>query len=128
MFPSPYVIDNSILANGCSLPCNRSNMCIPWSLLEQIKNSNEKDQIFGLMFGIKDENIRRKLGYGTGKHRSSSRRKQKYRHNDRLNKESNFDRNRKWSTSSTDDQMPVRSKQSVASREKNLKIANKKVC
>jgi hypothetical protein len=103
-------------------------MCIPWSLLEQIKNSNEKDQIFGLMFGIKDENIRRKLGYGTGKHRSSSRRKQKYRHNDRLNKESNFDRNRKWSTSSTDDQMPVRSKQSVASREKNLKIANKKVC
>jgi hypothetical protein len=103
-------------------------MCIPWSLLEQIKNSNEKDQIFGLMFGLKDENIRRKLGYGTGKHRSSSRRKQKYRRNDRLNKESNFDRNRKSSTSSTDDQMPVRSKQSVASREKNLKIANKKVC
>ncbi len=53
-------------------PCNGSNMCMPWSILEQMKNSSGTDPIFGLMYGIKDENIRRKLGYRVGEHQTSN--------------------------------------------------------
>ncbi len=53
-------------------PYNGSNICMPWSILEQMKNSSGTDPIFGLMYGIKDENIRRKLGYRVGEHQTSN--------------------------------------------------------
>jgi len=129
MFPClnfPHRPDNS---NGCWFSCNGTNVCIPWSFLEQIKNFSEKDQVFGLMYGIKDENIRQKLGYGTGKYKSSSRlkqvfrrkSKQKYKGNDLLNEETNFDSNRKWTASSTNDEMLVIPKASDVSTKEKLK-------
>jgi hypothetical protein len=128
------MIDNSTLSTGCWFPCKGSNMCIPWSLLEQIKNSGEKDHIFGLMYGIKDENIRGKLGYGIGKHKSPNRKnqafrkisKQKYKRNDVLNEESNIDSNREWTASSNDDQMPMIPKASVASTKEKFKMTEQK--
>jgi len=85
-------------------PCNGSNICVPWSLFEQIKYSNENDHIFGLMYGFKDENTRQKLGYGSGKHKSSDRKKQafrkvskqKYKRSDLLNGETYFDSKREY--------------------------------
>jgi len=86
------------------------------------------------MYGIKDENIRQKLGYGSGKHKSSDRRKQafrkvskqKYKRNDLLNGEINFDSNREWIASSTDDQMLMIRKASIASTKEKFKTTEQK--
>ena len=47
-----------------------------------MKNSADRnDQIFGLMYGIKDENVRRKLGYRVGKYGSPKRGRQRNKRN-----------------------------------------------
>ncbi|CAF0777487.1 unnamed protein product [Adineta ricciae] len=63
-------------------PCMNSShtidnpMSIPWSVLKQIEQSGESDNVFGLVFGIKDEKVRRKLGYHGSKQKSASRSRQ----------------------------------------------------
>jgi len=86
------------------------------------------------MYGIKDENIRQKLGYGSGKHKSSDRRKQafrkvskqKYKQNDLLNEEINFDSNREWIASSNDHQILVIPKASIAFTKEKFKTTEQK--
>jgi hypothetical protein len=107
-------------------PCNGSNMCMAWSILEQMENSNERNSIFGSMYGIKDENIRRKLGYGIGEHQSTDRAKNKYRRNIPINKEANFDSNHGWIAISSDDQITVLKQTSVVSSKENLEITHSK--
>ena len=51
-------------------------MSIPWSVLNQIKQSGESDNVFGLVYGIKDEKVRRKLGYHGSKQKPASRSRQ----------------------------------------------------
>ncbi|CAF0881794.1 unnamed protein product [Adineta ricciae] len=48
-------------------------MSIPWSVLNQIESLGESDNVFGLVFGIKDEKVRRKLGYHGSKQKPASR-------------------------------------------------------
>ena len=74
------------------------------------------------MYGIKDENIRRKLGYRTGKHRSLKRRKHKYKRNNFLNKEQGFGSDREWIVSSADGKMSPKQKVSDASIREEIKI------
>lgn len=106
------MIYNPSLFNGCCSPYNRPNTCIPWSLLEQ-------DHIFGVMYGINDENVRRKLGYSTKKHKSLGRPKQKDEQNNLLNEEPNYDSDQAWIESYTNDQMLVAPKvSSMSTRQK----------
>lgn len=71
---------NPVLSIGCGIPCNESNICMPWSFFERMKNSADRnDQIFGMMYGIQDENVRQKLGYRVGKYGSTKRTRQKNR-------------------------------------------------
>ncbi|CAF4428777.1 unnamed protein product, partial [Adineta steineri] len=107
-------------------------MCEQWSILEQIKNSNGKDHIFGLVYGIKDKNIRRKLGYRTGDHKSSSKIKQKFRKiskqkygsNMLLNKEAKFDSNRGWTTGSPSNQASIQRQQSFLKSKQFSPLSN----
>jgi hypothetical protein len=119
--------DNSVLSTGCGFPCNESKIYMPWSCFEQIKNSaGEQNPIFGLMYGIKDKNIRRKLGYRTGKHRSPKRIKPKYKRNLFSNKEQNFGNKREWIASSTDGEISPVQKASDASIKEKFKITDQK--
>ncbi|CAF0875161.1 unnamed protein product [Adineta steineri] len=130
--PSITPCINSTLPNTCLSSCNGCNMCEQWSILEQIKNSNEKDHIFGLVYGIKDENIRRKLGYRTGDHKSSSKIKQKFRKiskqkygsNMLLNKEAKFDSNREWTTGSPSNQASIQRQQSFLKSKQFSPLSN----
>jgi hypothetical protein len=92
---------------------------MPWSFFEQ-------NHIFGLMYGIKDERIRRKLGYRTEKHRSLKRRKHKYKRNSFLNKEQIFGSDRESIVSPTDSEMSPIQKTSDASIREKFKITDQK--
>lgn len=60
----------------CYSPCTEPNVCIPWSHLEQMKRVNSNDEILGLVYGIKNKELRRKLGYGIEKQNSDEEEKQ----------------------------------------------------
>jgi hypothetical protein len=112
--------DNSVLSTiGCGFPCNEFNICMPWSLFEQ-------NHTFGLMYGIKDENVRRKLGYRTGKQQSSKRRKHKYKRNIFSNKKQSFGSDREWVVSSMGGEMSSIQKASDASIKAKFEITDQK--
>ena len=112
----PHIIYNPTLTTQCLYSYNGFTTCVPWLTLEQMRNSSEIDPGFGLMYGIKNENIRRKLGYGTGAHKLPKRTKQAFRKNQSkqykpsrsLNSERNFVNTQRCTTAYTDDPMPVR--------------------
>ncbi|CAF3554435.1 unnamed protein product [Rotaria sordida] len=128
---SSYIIDNPTLFTEGLLTCNSSNMCIPWPILEPMKNSNEQDNRFGLMYAIDDGNIRRNSSYEIGEYKPLNRKKrafqktlkQQYKQNNLLNKEMKFDSNRQKTPSSTNTRMPIIQQISVNSPEMNIKIA-----
>lgn len=70
------MMGNPVLSVGCGFPCAESNICMPWSFFERMKNSADRnDQIFGVMHGIQNENLR-------GKYRSRKRNRQdRFRNN-----------------------------------------------
>ncbi|CAF2396173.1 unnamed protein product [Rotaria sp. Silwood2] len=131
---SAHIVDSPTLLTECLLTCNGSNMCIPWPILEPIKISDEKDNNFGLMYGIKDENIRRNLGYSIGEHKSLNRKKrafrkifkQQYKQNNLLDEEVEFDSIRQGKASSTDNRMSIVQQISITSPKENLKITEQK--
>ncbi|CAF1248665.1 unnamed protein product [Rotaria sordida] len=128
---SSYIIDNPTLFTEGLLTCNSSNMCIPWPILEPMKNSNEQDNHFGLMYAIDDGNIRRNLSYEIGEYKPLNRKKrafqktlkQQYKQNNLLNEEMEFDSNRQKTPSSTNTRMPIIQQISVNSPKMNIKIA-----
>ncbi|CAF0819126.1 unnamed protein product [Rotaria sp. Silwood1] len=109
-------------------------MCIPWPILEPLQNSNEKFNSVGLIYGIKDENVRRNLGYDIEEHKSlnSNKRafrnmlKQQYKQNNLLSEEVKFDRNRQKTASSTNNRTPIVQQISVTSPKANLKTVEYK--
>jgi hypothetical protein len=129
MFPcmKSHISYNPTSTTECLFPCNGFNTCVPCLPLEQMRNPSENDHMFGFMYGIKDENIRRKLGYGVGKSPKRAKRtsqkqsKLKYKRNNLLNDEANFDSNQKWIQNSTHDQIPGVQQSSVTSAKEKLK-------
>jgi hypothetical protein len=115
-----YINNKSLSPIDCLSPCNNMpNMCIPWSLLEQMKNISEMDNLFGVVYGLKDETIRKKMGYRTGI-------KQKYKPNRFSNEKSNFDSSSEWATGSNKDQMSVIQQASAASMIEKSKMMTPK--
>ncbi|UJR28196.1 hypothetical protein I4U23_009447 [Adineta vaga] len=117
---SPNLVDNSILRLHVTLHV----MTIVY----------ENNHVFGLVYGIKDRNIRRKLGYGISKDTSLSRTKQisrnkskqKYRNSSMRKKQINDDNNLQWHIDSPNDQISISRQSSSISIKGKLGTTRKK--
>ncbi|CAM4848575.1 unnamed protein product [Rotaria magnacalcarata] len=130
---SSDAVNASIYLNENFFTCNESNMCIPWSIFEPMKSSIEDDNSLGVMYKIKDENIRQNFSNDIEESKWFNRKKrtlhrlsqEQYQRNSFLNVKVKLDNNRQRMKNSPNNQMTIKQQISDSSPEVNLTATRK---